>query len=113
MKRPSRGCIPQPACKQTANAEEAVAHTSCCVLPPSPPFPSSGLSPGAYVERIQQVVGVPIAWIGTGPGRHEMILQGVAEELEEQAYEDEDDYEEDGPEGEEHVDGAPKTGLTA
>jgi len=27
----------------------------------------------AYVKRIQELIGVPIKWIGTGPGRTEMI----------------------------------------
>jgi hypothetical protein len=30
----------------------------------------------AYVKRIEAVVGVPIAWIGTGAGRDDMITKG-------------------------------------
>ena len=29
-----------------------------------------------YVRRIEELTGVPVAYIGTGPGRHEMILRG-------------------------------------
>lgn len=29
-----------------------------------------------YVERIEQLVGVPVSWIGTGPGRDEMLTKG-------------------------------------
>lgn len=30
----------------------------------------------AYIKRLEELVDVPIAWIGTGPGRHEMITRG-------------------------------------
>jgi adenylosuccinate synthase len=30
-----------------------------------------------YVERVEQLMGVPIIWIGVGPGREEMIIRGV------------------------------------
>lgn len=30
----------------------------------------------AYVKRIEALTGVPVAYIGTGPGRHEMIAKG-------------------------------------
>ena len=30
----------------------------------------------AYVRRIEQLVGVPVAWVGTGPGRLEMVTRG-------------------------------------
>ena len=31
-----------------------------------------------YVRRIEQLVGVPVAWVGTGPGRTEMVARGFA-----------------------------------
>lgn len=30
----------------------------------------------AYITRLEEVTGVPVAWIGTGPGRHEMVTRG-------------------------------------
>lgn len=30
----------------------------------------------AYVERVEELVGVPVSWIGTGPGREEMVTKG-------------------------------------
>jgi adenylosuccinate synthase len=30
----------------------------------------------AYLNRIEELVGVPISWIGTGPGRKEMATKG-------------------------------------
>ncbi len=30
----------------------------------------------AYIKRLEQLVGVPVAWIGTGPGSEEMIQRG-------------------------------------
>ena len=30
----------------------------------------------AYVKRIEQLVGVPVAWIGTGVGRNDMVTRG-------------------------------------
>ena len=30
----------------------------------------------AYIKRLEEITGVPVAWIGTGPGRHEMIARG-------------------------------------
>ena len=30
----------------------------------------------AYVKRIEALTGVPVAWIGTGAGRHDMITRG-------------------------------------
>jgi len=29
-----------------------------------------------YVERIEHHVGAPISWIGTGPGREQMVKKG-------------------------------------
>jgi adenylosuccinate synthase len=34
----------------------------------------------AYVQRLEAVTGCPIAWVGTGPGRHEMIPRGFTHE---------------------------------
>ena len=31
-----------------------------------------------YVRRIEALVGAPVAYIGTGPGRHEMIQRGFS-----------------------------------
>jgi len=31
----------------------------------------------AYVKLIEDYCGVPIAWIGTGPGREDMITRSV------------------------------------
>ena len=28
-----------------------------------------------YVQRVQQITGVPIRWIGVGPGRDAIVLQ--------------------------------------
>ena len=30
----------------------------------------------AYVRRVEQLVGVPVAWVGPGPGRLEMVTRG-------------------------------------
>jgi len=30
-----------------------------------------------YIERIEHLVGVPVSWIGTGPGREEMVERGA------------------------------------
>ena len=30
----------------------------------------------AYVRRVEQLVGVPVSWVGTGPGRLEMVTRG-------------------------------------
>ena len=32
----------------------------------------------AYVRRLERLTGVPVAYIGTGPGRHEMITRGFS-----------------------------------
>jgi adenylosuccinate synthase len=29
----------------------------------------------AYVERVEQLVGVPIKWIGVGPGRDALVVK--------------------------------------
>ena len=29
-----------------------------------------------YITRIEELVGCPVSWIGTGPGRHQMITKG-------------------------------------
>jgi adenylosuccinate synthase len=29
----------------------------------------------AYVERVEELVGVPITWVGTGPERESMIIK--------------------------------------
>jgi adenylosuccinate synthase len=29
-----------------------------------------------YVRRIEQLVGVPIAWVGIGHGRNDMVTRG-------------------------------------
>lgn len=34
------------------------------------------LTRGRYIEYIEEVVGVKVAWIGTGPGRDDMISRG-------------------------------------
>ena len=34
----------------------------------------------AYVLRLEAVCGVPVAWIGTGVGRHDMITRGFSVE---------------------------------
>lgn len=33
-----------------------------------------------FLERIEELVGVPISWIGTGPGREDMITKGFEKE---------------------------------
>ena len=35
----------------------------------------AGLPPKArkYIQRLETLVGVPIAWVGTGPGREQMV----------------------------------------
>jgi adenylosuccinate synthase len=30
----------------------------------------------AYLKRIEELAGLPISWIGTGPGRHDMVTKG-------------------------------------
>ena len=30
----------------------------------------------AYVRRIEALVGVPVAWVGTGPARTDMVTRG-------------------------------------
>ena len=30
----------------------------------------------AYIKRIEELVGVPVAWIGTGPKRDHMVMKG-------------------------------------
>jgi adenylosuccinate synthase len=30
----------------------------------------------AYVKRLEELTGVPIAWVGTGAGRHDMVTRG-------------------------------------
>jgi adenylosuccinate synthase len=32
-----------------------------------------------YVERIEQLVGVPVSWVGVGPGRNDMATSGFAQ----------------------------------
>jgi adenylosuccinate synthase len=32
----------------------------------------------AYIKRIEQVTGVPIAWVGTGPKRSDMMARGFS-----------------------------------
>ena len=32
----------------------------------------------AYVKRIERLTGVPVAYIGTGPGRDEMVTRGFS-----------------------------------
>jgi len=34
----------------------------------------------AYIERIEQLVGVPVSWIGVGPGREDMITKGFVKQ---------------------------------
>jgi adenylosuccinate synthase len=29
-----------------------------------------------YLDRIEELVGVPVSWVGTGPGRAEMLTKG-------------------------------------
>lgn len=29
-----------------------------------------------YIERVQQLVGVPVSWVGVGPGREDMVTLG-------------------------------------
>lgn len=29
-----------------------------------------------YLDRIEQLSGVPISWVGTGPGREDMVTKG-------------------------------------
>lgn len=35
----------------------------------------------AYVQRLEQLLGLPIRWIGVGPGREDMIDRGEAVEM--------------------------------
>jgi hypothetical protein len=42
--------------------------------PPHPPPPYS--APQAYVRRIEELIGVPVRWIGVGPGRLDVIDRG-------------------------------------
>lgn len=30
----------------------------------------------AYLQRVEQLVGVPVSWVGVGPGRLDMATQG-------------------------------------
>lgn len=32
-----------------------------------------------YVRKIEQVTGLPVSWIGTGPGREHMVTNGFTE----------------------------------
>lgn len=43
-----------------------------------------------YIRRIETLVGVPIAWIGTGAGRDDMVTRGfkVAAEAPKKAFHD-------------------------
>ena len=34
----------------------------------------------AYLDRIEQLVGVPISWVGVGPGREDMVTKGFKKE---------------------------------
>lgn len=34
----------------------------------------------AYVKRIEKVTGVPVAWVGTGPKRSDMLTRGFSVE---------------------------------
>jgi adenylosuccinate synthase len=29
-----------------------------------------------YLERVEQLVGVPVSWVGVGPGREDMVTKG-------------------------------------
>lgn len=31
------------------------------------------LNARAYITRVQQLVGVPVSWVGVGPGREDMV----------------------------------------
>jgi adenylosuccinate synthase len=33
-----------------------------------------------YLDRIEQLSGIPISWIGVGPGREDMVTKGFAKE---------------------------------
>ena len=35
----------------------------------------------AYIKRIEQLTGVPIAWVGTGPKRSDMCTRGFTAEV--------------------------------
>lgn len=37
----------------------------------------------AYIRRLEEVCGVPVAWVGTGPGREAMITRGFKADLKE------------------------------
>jgi len=30
----------------------------------------------AYLKRIEELTGLPVSWVGTGPGRHDMVTKG-------------------------------------
>lgn len=32
----------------------------------------------AYLRRIEELVGVPVAWVGTGAGREDMVTRGFS-----------------------------------
>ena len=33
-----------------------------------------------YLDRIEQLVGVPISWVGVGPGREDMVTKGFTKQ---------------------------------
>ena len=35
----------------------------------------------AYVRAVERTTGVPVSWIGTGSGRHDMITRGFKFEM--------------------------------
>ena len=39
-------------------------------------FSALPLQAREYINRLEEATGVPVAWVGTGPGREEMVMRG-------------------------------------
>lgn len=95
---PPRDASAPPTSRPPPRRSSLTPHPALRRVPPSPaprPPPAPADMPGwktstrgctrfdalppaarAYVRRIEALVGVPVAWVGTGPGRTEMVTRG-------------------------------------